>query len=124
MRSTIAALWIGGLVGCGEHTWSGPDECAALASGARQDECWAATLPALFRTDKVRAEQLTREKVSDPRVRDYIWLTVTRDIDSGSYRYCDEIQDQALAQRCRVLVSRPHLHRKVGEPPTGGGQTP
>lgn len=106
------------LLGCGPSRYTSADQCADLSSGARQDDCWSQTLPALFGTDRARAERLTRESVSDPRVRDYIYLTVTRDVDPGSMKYCELIQEAALKERCRVLVSRPHLHRELS------GQTP
>lgn len=113
LRQMMGVGWLMMGFACESKSWSNPDACAALSSGPKQDECWAATLPALFRTDRTLAEQLTRERVSDARVRDYIWLTVTRDVDPGSYRYCELIQDKALADRCKVLVSRPHLHREL-----------
>ena len=122
------------LLACGGSAWDDVADCEALSAGERQDECWAATLPALFRTERERAESLATERITDPRVRDFVWLTVTRDIDPGSYRYCDKIEEEALATRCRVLVSRPHLHRELtgdaprpgagGGPPSADGPPP
>ena len=113
------------LLGCGSDHFVKVDECESLASGARQDTCWSETLPNLFRTDRARAERLTKERVSDPRVRDFIWLSVTRDVDPGSTRYCELIEETAMKERCRVLVSRPHLHRELtgkgGNGPGAGG---
>lgn len=104
-------------LGCSPERYTSVDQCEALSSGARQDTCWAEVLPELYRTERDRAERLTRERVSDARVRDYIYLTVTRDVDPSSMRYCDAIEDRALKDRCRVLVSRPHLHRELGGRP-------
>ena len=117
----LAAVLALNLWGCGGHRWSSVDDCAAISDAAQKDECFADTLPGLFRTDRPRAEKLTNDEVSDVRVRDFIWLTVTREVDPGSYRYCERIQDAALAARCKVLVSRPHLHRELN---SGAGQAP
>lgn len=104
-------------LGCTPEEFTSVDQCEAMSGGASQDACWAETLPALYRTERARAETLTRERVSDPRVRDYIYLTVTRDVDPGSIRYCEMIEETALKERCRVLVSRPHLHRELSGKP-------
>jgi U5 snRNP spliceosome subunit len=104
-----------------------PDECRALSAGAQRDECWAAVAPELFSDDPVAAEAIVMEQVGDSKVRDFIWLTVTREVDPGSYRWCEKIEERALGARCRTLVSRPHLHRALqqeggaaGQPKTGG----
>ena len=110
-------------LGCGgTENWSTTADCEAPSSGSRQDECWAKVAPSLFRADPEGAERIVATQVGDPRVRDYIWLTVTREVDPGSYKYCDKIEEAALEERCRVLVSRPHLHRELlkGEGGQGG----
>lgn len=128
------------LMGCGPERYGSVDQCESMSAGASQDTCWADTLPNLFRTDRAKAERLTKDKVQDSRVRDFIWLTVTRDVDPGSMRYCEFIEEPAMKERCRVLVSRPHLHRELtgkggqgpgaggtpagGKPPEGGKQGP
>ena len=103
-------------------------ECPDL-SGAQRDECYAKYAADLFRQDPGAAEEVINSQVSDSQVRDYIWLTVTREVDPSSYRYCDRIVEPTLGERCRVLVSRPHLHRELqresGAPGgPGGGATP
>jgi hypothetical protein len=104
---------------CGPTRYVSADECEAMKAGNEQDACWADTLPDLFRKERGRAEALTRTQITDPRIRDFVWLTVTREVDPGTMRYCDEIEEPALRERCRVLVSRPHLHRELtGKPPT------
>ena len=105
------------LLGCGPTHYSTVAQCEALKSGAAQDSCWAEVLPPLFRTDRTAADGLTQTRVSDVRVRDYIYLTVTRDVDPGTMRYCEQIHEAAIKERCRVLVSRPHLHRELSGKP-------
>ncbi len=116
------------LVACtGARDWSGPDDCKALGAGADRDECWARHAPALFKEDADKGVQTVEAQVGDPAVKDFIWLTVTREVDPSSYKYCDRIVEPTLAERCRVLVSRPHLHRELlrdREATGGGGGTP
>lgn len=119
----IAASMV--LVGCGGASWSSIDDCEKLSAGAKADECWAEYAPDVFREDPARGIEIVEQKIQDPRVQDFVWLTVTREVDPGSYKYCDRIEEEALAERCRVLVSRPHLHRELikgqgGGPPQGG----
>ena len=125
---------------------SGPDDCQAMDAGAARDECWAAHAPELFRqsADRTQAIATIETQVGDSQVRDFIWLSITREVDPSSFTYCKKIEEQALAERCRVLVSRPHLHRELvgggggdkagpggpppgagpGGPPPGGGPPP
>ena len=121
----------------GAQEWTGPDDCKALSAGADRDECWVAHAPALFKQDAAAGTRLVDEQVQDQTVKDFIWLTITREVDPTSYKYCDRIQETAMAERCRVLVSRPHLHRELlrdrdatgaagaqGGPPPGAGAAP
>ncbi len=124
-------VWLGALtvlLGCFAPSWNTADDCLSERSAAQADECWAAIAPQLFRADRDRGEQLITEHVTDPQVADFIWLTVTREVDPSSYRYCERIIEPALQERCRVLVSRPHLHRELlkasGGGPSGGPGTP
>lgn len=114
--------------GSGGTTYDDPEQCKAMPAGAERDECWAATAAELFRSDPQNAEAIIMEQVQDPKILDFIWLTVTREVDPGSYRYCEKIQEPALAERCKVLVSRPHLHRALqqegGEAPQQGAPPP
>ena len=115
---------------------SGPEDCRAMAAGTARDECWVAHAPTLFRntSDSALAITTIQTQVGDSNARDFIWLMVTREVDPSSYQYCRLIEGQALAERCRVVVSRPHLHRDIGGknrdgakqgagggPPPGGG---
>ncbi|MEC7948460.1 MAG: hypothetical protein VX265_12920 [Myxococcota bacterium] len=131
MVPALAAL----LLACnGTQEWSGPDDCKALSAGTARDECWVRHAPELFRKDANAGVAAINEQVQDQTVKDFIWLTVTREVDPSSYKYCDRIVEPAMAERCRVLVSRPHLHRELlrdrgatgpagaqGGPPPGAG---
>ena len=110
---------------------SSPADCQAMSAGNERDECWATHAPELFRSTPNRAEAMAviEQQVGDARVRDFIWLSITREVDPSTFDYCKKIEEQALAERCRVLVSRPHLHRELvgntkpgpGGPPPGAG---
>ena len=115
--TALAALTLGCSGGSG---FSSAADCEGLSMGEQADECWAQHAAEVFRTDPNRGVEIVENKVSDQRVKDFIWLTVTREVDPSSYKYCDRIQEEALAERCRVLVSRPHLHRELLK--AGGGE--
>lgn len=103
---------------CNGPAPSALEDCRTLGSASARDECLATWLPDRFRSDPDGAARITEEEITDARVRDFVYLTVTRRVDPGSYRWCDRIQEKVLEERCRVLVSRPHLHRElVGAPP-------
>lgn len=137
-RFSLFALVLPLTLACSGQSWSSLADCEGLSPGPNADECWAAHSAELFRADPANGEKVVEEKVQDQRVRDFIWLTVTREVDPGSFKYCEKIQEAALQERCRVLVSRPHLHRELtgggaggdgpkgagGGPPPGGGGPP
>lgn len=104
------------LSACATPAPTTPEGCAALADAAARDECVLALLPAVFRSDPARGVELTTNAISDPVTRDFAWLTVTRDVDPHSGKYCARIADPLLKERCNVLVARPHLHREPGAP--------
>jgi len=108
-------MWFLLVLACTPAAPDSPEDCAALGDVTARDECYASVLPELFRTDPAGATRLVEQAVTDPTVKDYIWLAVTRDVDPNSNKYCDRIKDAVLAERCRVLVSRPHLHRGLVE---------
>jgi hypothetical protein len=133
----VPALLALALACTGTQEWAGPDDCKALSAGAERDECWVRHAPALFKQDAAEGVRMVEEQVQDQTVKDFIWLTVTREVDPTSYKYCDRIVEPAMAERCRVLVSRPHLHRELlrdreatgpagaqGGPPPGAGAAP
>ena len=103
------------LLACGG--WTTIDDCAALA-GERFDRCVDETVLDLYRVDPGAAD-LWVQKVEDPLTRDYIYYKVTREVHPGDFLYCDRIEMEKLKARCRVIVSRPHLHKGLAHP---GGQ--
>ena len=109
------------LAACTGATPRSVEDCAGLGDPTARDDCYARLLPEVFRADPARGIELTETAVTDPTVRDFIWLTVTRDVDPNTNKYCNRISDAVLADRCRVLVSRPHLHRGLVD---GEGKTP
>lgn len=118
-------LWF--LIACSPSEPSVPADCEAVLSSSAKDECYAKVAPEIFRTDPAAGQSLVEEKITDVTVRDFVYLKVTREVDPSTTRYCDRIQDRVLADRCRVLVSRPHLHRGLATPPGGppsGGPAP
>ena len=133
-------LLLGAIAACSTTPPTTPEGCVALGSDAARDECFLAILPGIFKTDPTRGVELTEKSVTDPATRDFVWLTVTRDVDPNSDKYCNRIVDSLLKDRCKVLVSRPHLHRNLidgkgppmgaqgqpghGGPPTLGGPAP
>jgi len=99
--------------------WSGPEDCRALEDATWRDECFSRVAVEVFRGDRAAGEALVGE-VTDPLVRDYIYLAVTREVDPGNAKYCRMIERKELRSRCEMLVRRPHLHRElVGSPPLG-----
>jgi hypothetical protein len=112
------------LLACNTGSWDSPEDCEALSAGEKRDDCWSVHAVEVFKTDPERGIAVVEEQVSDQQIRDFIWLQVTREVDPGSYRYCERIQESVLQERCKTLVSRPHLHRELlqGEQPPGGGQ--
>ncbi len=127
LRRCLATLACAVAIACHSATPTTAEGCAALSSSSARDECFLAVLPGIFKTDPARGVELTEKSVTDPATRDFVWLTVTRDIDPNSDKYCDRIVDAPLKERCKVLVSRPHLHRNLIDgkgPPMGApGQT-
>lgn len=109
------------LTACSGATPRSVEDCAGLGDPTARDDCYARLLPEVFRVDPAKGIELTESAVTDPTVRDFIWLTVTRDVDPNTNKYCNRISDAVLADRCRVLVSRPHLHRGLVD---GEGKTP
>lgn len=132
----MAAVLAASLGGCG-GTPEKPEDCEGLAAGKDRDECYAQVAPEVFRRDPKLGDEIA-QRIEDPMIRDFVYLTVTREIDPGSPRWCEKIEEDALESRCRVLVSRPHLHRELlrqsgeeppggpggGPPPPGGGPPP
>lgn len=124
----MVLLLLSALFACSTPQPSTPEGCAALSSAADRDECFLAILPDIFKTDPAKGVALTESSVQDAATRDFVWLTVTRDVDPNSEKYCVRIVDPLLQERCKVLVSRPHLHRELLDgrpaPMRAGGPPP
>lgn len=128
--TALAVVMLAGPSACGLGATS-PEDCPGEPAGEARDNCWLEHATTLFREtdDRSAAIATIQAQVEDPRVRDFIWLSITREVDPSSFVYCKMIEEQALAERCRVLVSRPHLHRELvggggagpGGPPAGRG---
>ena len=98
--------------------WSSVEDCDAL-SGERYDRCVDETVVELYKTD-VDAADAYVDRVGDALTRDYIYYKVTKEVHPGDHAYCDRIEMDELRTRCKVIVSRPHLHQELsGQRKTG-----
>ena len=111
------------LLSCGPDG-SDASSCSGLAEGPKRDDCWSVHILDAFRKDPVHAEKIVEKEIEDPQIQDFIWLKVTREYNPSTRRYCEKIRDRALAERCTVLVSRPHLHRDTLRKPEAGERGP
>jgi len=100
--------------------WSSVADCEKETEVSLADSCYGEVLPDLFRTDPNGADQLVQARIQDPMVRDFVYLTVTREIDPSTYRWCERMQEKVLIERCRVIVGRPHLHEALKIEANGG----
>ncbi len=111
------------LLSCGQadpSTWTRPEHCEPVTPERARDECRAAVAPEVFRQDLGAGERWVAG-IGDLLIRDYAWLSVTREVDLRGKRYCDRIETPELQERCNTLVSRPHLLQQLqkGPPPKG-----
>ena len=104
-------MWI--LLACWADTWSSADDCEGLSKGPNKDQCWSVHLIEVFKEDLETGDRIAQAQITDSRIRDFIYLSVTREIDPSTTKWCDKMVDTAMKSRCQVLVSRPHLHRDV-----------
>jgi len=100
--------------------WSSVADCEKETEVTLADSCYGEVLPDLFKTDPDGADQLVQAKIQDPMVRDFVYLTVTREIEPSTYRWCDRMEESVLIERCRVIVGRPHLHEALKIEASGG----
>ncbi len=102
-------------------------DCDGVMGESAKNECYAKVAPAEFKADPAAGVAMVEEKITDQAVRDFVYLQVTREVDLSTLKYCERIKDEVLEDRCRVLVSRPHLQRP-GTPGQGlgpaGGSAP
>jgi hypothetical protein len=101
------------LFGCSGSEPTSAADCTGISSAKERDECYLKVLPAVFKADAEAGVRMVENDVSDPVSRDFAWYKVTKEVDPNSNKYCDRIKDRTLADRCRTLVSRPHLHRDL-----------
>ena len=121
MRGYFFLCWC--LVACQRAAPKTMDECQAMGSVTDVDSCLASIAVATAKADPIASEVLLAA-IEDPLVRDYVLLSFTREIDPSTAVWCQQIQSKQLRSRCRVLVTRPHLHRELvggapGRPPPG-----
>jgi hypothetical protein len=107
--------WLWPVLACGIGATPTPERCAAMGAGERRDACYAAVAVEMFQSDPASAAERIAADVGQARVRDFIYLTVTREVDPSSKKYCDRIETPAIAERCNIMVHRPHLHRALIE---------
>jgi hypothetical protein len=97
-------------------SWSSEADCAAIEDVAWRDECYAKIALEVTRTDRPAGAALVM-KIQDPLIRDYTWLTITREVDPGTPEFCRRIKKSEIRDRCEMLVRRPHLHRELNPSP-------
>ena len=118
-------MLLGLLLACTPSDPKVPSDCASVSSQSSKDDCYAKVVPDVFRTDPDQGIAMVEKEIQNQTIRDFVYLKVTREIDPSTPRYCDKIKDTILADRCRVLVSRPHLHRGLtGQGGEGGAPPP
>ena len=119
-------MWISFFVlfACNQSSWSSAKDCQGLERGVDKDNCWSVHLIDVFATDPTKGSQIIEQDISDQKVRDFLWLEMTREVDPTTMKYCKKIKDNGLLERCRLLVSRPHLHRDTLRKRDGGGVPP
>jgi hypothetical protein len=106
-------LWTLMLWACNQAPPERFEDCRRLSAGTKRDTCFVTHAVELFKRDPALGTSTVVHEVSDSAVRDFIWLSVTRDVDPTTDQWCQRIKSEAIAQRCRVLVRRPHLHRAI-----------
>ena len=121
----LATLWLLAVAcdGADPSSWTRPEDCEGLGPARVADECRAAVAPEVFRQDLAAGERWVGD-IQDVLIRDYAWLSVTREVDLRGKRYCERIETPELRERCDTLVSRPHLLQQLqkGDGPPGKGQ--
>ncbi len=84
-----------------------------MGSGSDRDSCYAEVAVQMFQEDPTAAAARIASEVQDVRIRDFIWLTITREAAPTTMTYCKRIHTAAIAERCNMLVHRPHLRRAL-----------
>ena len=91
--------------------------CERLEASEERDQCLSERALDAARSDPDEAMR-TLKQIESALIRDYGFLNITREKDPGNPRWCREIQNAQLKERCDMLIRRPHLHRPLaGDPP-------
>ena len=98
------------LIGC-QLSSNSPVDCYGLERGSEKNDCWSKQIMEVFSQDSEKALQIIQEEISDQQVKDFLLLEITKNADAPLIEYCQQIQGKALQDRCRILISRPHLKR-------------
>ena len=122
----MCTVWVFGA--CGSSEPETMEDCLKMEAGTKRDACLQEKIVEAFREDPERAEQIIAEQDNSEGLRDFMWYLITREVDPNSNRFCEKIESQALGERCRAIVARPHLHRDLlkddGNQGAGGGRAP
>ena len=120
-------MWIPFLVllACQQQSsWSSAEDCQKLERGVEKDNCWSVHLVDVFSANPQQGTTIIQQQISEPKVQDFLWLEMTREVDPTTMTYCKQIKDKSLLERCRLLVSRPHLHRDTLRKKENSGGVP
>lgn len=102
--------------------WHDVSDCEAIDDTRWADECYAQLAVDVMRGSDEAGEALIAA-ITDPLVKDYVLLKVTREVHPGTPKYCRQIEKKELRSRCDLIVRRPHLHRELlGLPDEGMAQ--
>jgi len=92
--------------------WHQVSDCGAIEDTRWADECYAHLAVDVMRASDEAGEALIAA-ITEPLVRDYVLLKVTREVHPGTPAYCRRIERAELKGRCDLIVRRPHLHREL-----------
>ena len=114
------------LLACGAsldpEDWHDVADCEAIDDTRWADECYAHLAVEVMRGSDEAGVALIAA-ITDPLVKDYVLLKVTREVHPGTPEYCRQIEKKELRTRCDLIVRRPHLHRELlGLPDDGRAQ--
>ncbi len=104
------------LLGCPPAEPRTAADCVSIGAAKARDECYLKVVEGVFRADAAAAIALVESGITDQQNRDFAWYKVTKDVDPSTNKYCDRIRDSVFADRCRLIVGRPHLSRGLAGP--------
>ncbi len=111
---------------CTPQTAGELEDCARIDAATARDECYAELLFERLAANPEEVAERVEELIEDPLVRDFVYLRAARELEPASGRWCEHIHTGSVAERCRLLASRPHLHRALapGQAPQGEAAEP